>query len=63
LICAFRTNLVLVYILFTVVIGVGLINANYWYLAMKETALAEKLQVVSALAVFFSASLLIQSPF
>ncbi|KAJ5471013.1 hypothetical protein N7530_008370 [Penicillium desertorum] len=56
LICAFRTNLVLVYILFTVVIGVGLINADYWYLAMKETALAEKLQVGGG-AVLFAACL------
>lgn len=35
------------------VIGVGLIIADYWYLAVKETALAEKCQIVSHLAVFF----------
>lgn len=61
LICSFRTNFVLVYILFTVVIGVGLIIAGYWYLAMKETALAEKFQIVSPLAVIFNASVLTQS--
>lgn len=53
MICAFRTNLVLVYILFTVVIGVGLIIADYWYLAVKETALAAKCQIVSHLAMSF----------
>ncbi|KGO72743.1 GPR1/FUN34/yaaH [Penicillium italicum] len=56
LVCSFRTNFVLVYILFTVVIGVGLIIADYWYLAMKETALAEKLQIGGG-AVLFAACL------
>ncbi|KAJ5515386.1 hypothetical protein N7527_006946 [Penicillium freii] len=56
LICAFRTNFVLVYILFTVVIGVGLIIADYWYLAMEETALAEKLQIGGG-AILFAACL------
>ncbi|CAI7581076.1 unnamed protein product [Penicillium palitans] len=56
LICAFRTNLVLVYILFTVVIGVGLIIADYWYLAVKETALAAKCQIGGG-AVLFAACL------
>lgn len=61
LICSFRTNFVLVYILFTVVIGVGLINAAYWYLAMQETVLAGKFQIVSPLAVSLIFSLLTQS--
>ncbi|KAJ5511717.1 hypothetical protein N7453_003820 [Penicillium expansum] len=56
LICSLRTNFVLVYILFTVVIGVGLIIADYWYLAMKETALAEKFQIGGG-AVLFAACL------
>ncbi|KAJ5519722.1 hypothetical protein N7463_000175 [Penicillium fimorum] len=56
LICSFRTNFVLVYILFTVVIGVGFIIADYWYLAMKETVLAGKLQVGGG-AILFAACL------
>ncbi|CDM31639.1 hypothetical protein DTO013E5_2089 [Penicillium roqueforti] len=56
LICSFRTNFVLVYILFTVVIGVGLINAAYWYLAMQETVLAGKFQIGGG-AVLFAACL------
>ncbi len=47
LICSFRTNCVLVWILFTVVVGVGLLIAFYFKLAMQETAIAQKLQVVS----------------
>lgn len=46
LVCSFRTNLVLVWILFTVVLGVGLLVGAYFQTAMQDAGLAHKLQVV-----------------
>nr|DAA06460.1 TPA_inf: GPR1/FUN34/YaaH-class plasma membrane protein [Aspergillus terreus] len=52
LVCSFRTNLVLVWILFTVVLGVGLLVGAYFQTAMQDARLAHKLQVGGGAVLF-----------
>ncbi|PTU21808.1 hypothetical protein P175DRAFT_0508722 [Aspergillus ochraceoroseus IBT 24754] len=56
LICSLRTNLVLVYIMFTVVVGLGLTAASYFHRATQDASLAHSYQVAGG-AILFACSL------
>ena len=46
MICSLRTNLVFVWIFFTVTIGLGLVAALFWYAAERHMATAHRCQIV-----------------
>ena len=47
LVASIRTNLVLVFILFTIVLGLGLVTGAFWNVALGNMAVASRCQVVS----------------